>query len=362
MTTPPAGWPVLVTGAAGFVGGHVARVLAETGYRVRALTRRAPQPEPNGPPLEWICGDLCDDETLDAATEGVRAVVHCAGWVSLANDREGLSRRVNIDATRSLLDRCERAGVERFLYTSTLWTTAAGTPEHPADETTPWNLGAVRGPYLETKQDAEEQVLRRDRPGFRTTVICPGLVVGTGDRRPTSTGLFLMMARMPMAVMGGGGIPLIDARVLAVAHRRALERGGAGERYIVAGEYHSYAEMARLVGRLTGRPRLTMILPDFAESLLRRIVLTADTLLGGRLGTLELTGAAIAGGFLRLRVTGAKADHEFDLSHPDALVSIYEALDDHRRAGRAPWLKTLHSPDDLPEILPHPAIKPASSR
>ncbi len=145
--------------------------------------------------------------------------MHCAGWVSLASDREGVSRRVNAEATRALLDRCERAGVERFVYTSTLWTTAVGTSDHPADERTPWNLEVVRGPYQESKRDAEAEVLRRNRSGFRTTAICPGLVVGAGDCRPTSTGLFLMMARMPIAVIGGGGIPLIEASVLALAHR-----------------------------------------------------------------------------------------------------------------------------------------------
>lgn len=341
-TALPPGWPVLVTGAGGFVGGHVARALAGAGYRVRALTRREPVVEPGDPPMEWVRGDLCSGPDLAAAVDGVKGVVHCAGWVSMGPDRRGLARRVNVEATEALLDRAERAGVERFVYTSTLWTTAAGTPDRPADESSPWNLDTIRGPYSDTKREAERAVLDRNGPRLRTHVICPGLVVGTGDRRPTSTGLLLAMARWPVVILTGGGIPLIDARVLALAHRRALERGEPGRRYVVAGPYMSYPDMARLVARLALRPYRQVVIPDRAASPFRRFITALERASGGRLG--EINGTGVAGGFLRLHVSGARADALFGLTHPAPIVSIYDALDDHRRAGRAPWLKRLRTP------------------
>jgi dihydroflavonol-4-reductase len=331
------GRPILVTGAGGFVGGHVARSLAAAGYHVRAMTRRPVAESPEDPSLEWVLGDLRDGRARDAAVDEVRAVVHTAGWVSLGPDRKGESRQVNVEATRALLDRSKGAGVERFVFTSTLWTVAAGTPERPADEGCPWNLESVSCPYSRSKREAERLVLERNGPKFATLVLCPGLVVGPRDTKPTSTGLLLRMARTPVAVLPSGGIPLVDVRVVALAHLRALERGRPGSRYNVVGPYVSYPEMARLVARVAGQPRYVLRVPDRCERLLRGLARLAEVTTFGRAG--ELSAAAVSGGFLRLYVSGARADREFDLTHPDPLRSVFETLDDHARSGRAPWLR-----------------------
>ena len=328
---------VTVTGAGGFVGGHVARHLAAAGYRVRALTRRPAPAEAAGPNLEWLTGDLRRPEDRALAVAGAWGVVHCAGWVSLGVDRRGDARAINVDATRGLLDASEAAGVARFVLTSTLWTTAAGTPSEPADESSPWNLPSIRCAYSETKRAAERLVLARSSPRMAACALCPALVVGPGDTRPTSTRLLLTMASTPVATLPPGGIPLIDARVLALAHRRALESGESGRRYIVAGPYLSYRDLAALVARVAGRPCLILPLPN----LLRLPMMAAGSLLDrlsrGRLG--DLSSASIAGGFLPLHVTGALADSAFGLSHPPPLTSVYETLDDHLASGRAPWLR-----------------------
>jgi dihydroflavonol-4-reductase len=337
---------VLVTGASGFIGGRVIRELARAGYRVRAFARKPPEVTTDDAAIEWVRGDLCERDDLARAVDGMRGVVHCGGWVSLRPDRAGVGRRVNVEATRSLLDLAELAGVECFVYTSTLWTMASGTPEEPADEASAWNLRSVQGPYCDSKREAERLVLSRDRPGFRTVALCPGLVVGAGDWRPTSTGLLLTMARWPLVVLGQGGIPLIDVGVLALAHRRALERGEPGRRYAVVGPYVSYADLARLVVRLAGRPYLQVILPDRLGPALRGVASALEPVLIGPLG--ELSAAGIAGGFLRLHVRGTRADERFGLVHPDPIVSIHDAIADHRHRGRAPWIASLRAPEPTP--------------
>jgi dihydroflavonol-4-reductase len=267
----------------------------------------------------------------------MKAVVHTAGWVSLGRDPRGESRQVNVEATATLLDRGEREGVTRFVYTSTLWTVASGTPDSPADETSAWNLSSIRCPYSVTKREAEALVLEQNRSHFQTSVICPGLVVGPRDVKPTSTGLFLAMAGTPWAMLPSGGIPTVDARVVALAHVRCLERGRPGARYIVAGRYLSYTEMARMVADLTGRPKRVLGVPDRLQPFLRFLARQSQQLRGNMAS--EFSEAAVSGGFLKLYVDGSCADSEFDLRHPDPLLSIYEALDDHRRSGRAPWIR-----------------------
>jgi dihydroflavonol-4-reductase len=331
----PSDWPVLVTGAGGFVGGHVARHLAGAGHRVRGLVRRRPRPRPGDTPIEWITGDLRDPEACRRAVEGVRGVVHSAGWVSLGRDPRGLSHEVNVAATVALLEAAMRAGVERFVFTSTLHTLAAGTPEHPADEHAAWNLHSVDSPYARTKREAEAHVRAASSRTFSTVVLCPGMVIGPRDPKPTSTRLLLALARSPIAVLPRGGIPMIDAGVLALAHRRALICGEPGARYAVVGPYLSYAELARAVADVAGWPCSTILLPDVLLGPLRGIAVLWDRL---GLGA-ELSGTSVAGGFLRLHVSGHRADHCFGLTHPPPLESIRAALVDARDAGRIPGLR-----------------------
>lgn len=329
----PRGWPVLVTGASGFVGGHVARELAQAGFRVRAFTRRGPESDGDDSSLEWFRGDLTRANDRIRAIQGMKGIVHVASWVSLGFDPKGESRRVNVDATRDLLDRCAGEGVERFVYTSSLWTVAAGDVRQPADESSAWNLETVRSPYCDSKREAESLVRERNGPTLRTSVICPGLVIGPRDRGPTSTRLFLTMARSMVVFLPGGGIPVVDARVLARAHRLVLERGEPGARYVVAGPYLAYREMAKLTAKLTGRPRWVVPIPDRFEPLVRFSGRILERASGGRLR--NVSEAVVAGGFLRLHVTGAMADRELELRHPAPIESIRDALEHHRRTGHA---------------------------
>jgi dihydroflavonol-4-reductase len=326
-------WPILVTGASGFLGGHVARGLAEAGHRVRGLARRLPRERPGDPPIEWVVGDLREPSDRRRALEGVRGVVHSASWVSLGSDPRGEGASINVEATRGLMADAIASGVERFVYTSTLHTLAAGSARAPADESTPWNLGRVESPYSRTKREAEAIVLDGLGGKLPGVALCPGMVIGPRDPKPTSTSLLLLMARSPVAFLPGGGIPVVDARVAALAHRLALVDGKPGRRYALVGPYLSFADMARLVGRVAGWPWAVLPLPDFLERPLAWSAGLIDRLAGGRF--IEVSEAAVAGGFLKLYLSGDLADTTFGLAHPDPLQSIRDALEDARVAGLA---------------------------
>ncbi|WP_435010541.1 NAD-dependent epimerase/dehydratase family protein [Tundrisphaera lichenicola] len=332
-----ADWPVLVTGASGFVGGHIARGLARAGHPVRALYRREPRIDPGDPPIEWMEGDLRNPLDRHRALIGVRGVIHSASWVSLGSDPGSVGQEVNVDATRGLIEDSVASGVERLVYTSTLHTLATGTPDSPADEGTSWNLESVRSPYERTKREAESWVLDGLGGRLSTIALCPGMVIGPRDPKPTSTSVLLVMARSPIAFLPGGGIPVLDASVAALAHRRALWLGEPGRRYALVGPYLSYAEIARLVGRIVGQPHAVLTIPDLVQWPIVRLAGGFDRLTGGR--RIEVSRAAIAGGFLRLHVRGDLADSTFGLHHPPPIESICRALADAKRSGLAPWLK-----------------------
>jgi dihydroflavonol-4-reductase len=274
--------------------------------------------------MEWLIGDLLDPDLRRRAMIGVRGILHTAGWVSLGADRHGISHATNVELTRQLLAEAARAGAERFVYTSTLYTLAAGTQDRSADEFTDWNLHRVDSSYTSTKREAERLVLDASRQPFTTVALCPGMVVGPRDPKPTSTRLIREYSRSKVAVATRGGIPIVDAAVLALAHRRALICGGAGQRYAVVGPYLSYRELARLVASITGQPRWVVPIPDHLEPLIVRAA--------GWFGPVarrwwpDMSRQLAAGGFLHLHVRGDRANTCFGLEHPPARETIARSL------------------------------------
>jgi dihydroflavonol-4-reductase len=318
----PQDWPVLVTGAGGFVGGHIARQLAGAGHRVRGLVRGTPAILPGDPEIEWLEGDLREPAVRRQAVAGVLAVIHSAAWVSLGRDPKGLSQSINVDATRRLLDDARQAGARRFILSSTIHTVAAGLPHAPADETSEWNLSCVDSPYARSKRTIETHVRDASLDAFTTVVLCVGMVIGPRDPKPTSTRLLRTLAGSRVAFLPRGGIPIVDAAVMAQAHRRALVLGDPGERYAVVGPYLSYLDLARLVADVTGRPRVIIPLP----AILRRPLQAAAILVDLVHPRGELSATTVAGGFLSLHVSGRRADDCFGLEHPSALQTIRSAL------------------------------------
>ncbi len=336
----PKEWPVLVTGAGGFIGGHVARHLASLGHPVYGLTRKPPEIRDGDPDINWIVGDLRSADVVKNAVSGMRGVIHTAGWVSLGADHRGDAAAINVDATKRLLEFSSEAGVERFVFTSTLHTVAAGTASDPADEDAGWNLHAVDSPYSRTKREAEE-IVRAGTDRLASVVLCPGMVLGPRDIKPTSTRILLLMAKSRVVSVPNGGIPIVDTSVIAQAHGAALMLGVPGERYAVVGHYVSYPDLARMVRRITGRPNVITVLPDFTERLVVSTARMIDKMT--RHQRIDISAASAAGGYLRLHVSGTRADRLFNLVHPDPISSIHAALVDAKASGRNPFLGEIRS-------------------
>jgi dihydroflavonol-4-reductase len=143
---------VLVTGAAGFLGFHVAKELASAGASVRALVRKSTNVALlSASGIRCVEGDLENKSTLAAACAGCEYVFHVAGVVDFGNDWQ-ICRRVNIEGTRSLVDVARQAGVRRLVHTSSIVTVGAATsPNVFLDEDVVWNLERLQIPYVTVK-------------------------------------------------------------------------------------------------------------------------------------------------------------------------------------------------------------------
>ncbi len=251
--------PVLVTGASGFVGWHVARMLSDRGYAVRALVR--PTSRLRELEVETATGDLRDPASLERAVAGCGVVFHVAADYRLwAADPDELYHS-NLDGTRNVLAAARNAGIERIVYTSTVG--CIGMPKKgEGNEDTPVALSDMVGAYKRSKYLAEQAALEAARGGLPVVIVNPTAPVGDHDFKPTPTGkiiLDFLKAGMPAFI--DTGLNLVDVRDVADGQLLALERGKVGERYILGCENLTLAEILRRLAAVSGLRAPTVRLP-----------------------------------------------------------------------------------------------------
>ena len=261
---PSAQIRVLVTGATGLTGGHLARTLASRGYQVRALVRdltRADSLRPAG--IEPVRGDLTDAASLDRACEGATVVYNIAALYRQAGLPDEVYRAVNATGVGVLIEAAARAGVRRVVHCSTVGVHGdVETP--PANEEAPLRPGDI---YQITKLEGED--LAREagvRTGVEVVIARPTGIYGPGDRRLLK--LFRGVARRRFVVLGSGRIfyHLTYVDDLVAGFRLCAEVPGiAGRTYILAGgEVTTLNELVKVLATEAGvaPPRLRLpVLP-----------------------------------------------------------------------------------------------------
>jgi nucleoside-diphosphate-sugar epimerase len=252
---------VLVTGATGFTGGHLARHLHAQGHAVWALVRdpgRADDLRRDG--IELMRGDLSDAATLGPAMAGVEVVYNIAALYRQAGLPREVYRAVNATGVAALVEAASRTGVRRVVHCSTVGVHGdVETP--PADEDAPFRPGDV---YQETKVEGER--LGQDaaaRTGVEFTIVRPSGIYGPGDRRLLK--LFRGVARRRFVILGDGGIfyHLTHVDDLVEGIRLAGEvPSAAGRAYILAGpEVSTLNELVQVIAEEAGVKPLGIHLP-----------------------------------------------------------------------------------------------------
>lgn len=243
-----------VTGATGFLGSHVARVLAEKGAQLRLLVRPTSDLRNlEGLKAETATGDLRDPASLEKAMSGCDTVFHVAAdyrlWVRDPNEMY----RSNVDGTRAILEAARKNGVRNVVHTSSVATVGFSGNGHPADEDSPVSLADMIGPYKRSKFMSEQLALEAGRSGMRVVVVNPTTPVGERDVKPTPTGRIVvdfLKRKFPAYVETG--LNLVDVIECARGHVAALEKGKSGERYILGGENLTLKQILDKLAAITG--------------------------------------------------------------------------------------------------------------
>ena len=327
----------LVTGATGFLGSHVARVLAEQGAELRLLVRPTSDlrniSDLNG---DQVVGDLRDAPSIEKALSGCDVVFHVAAdyrlWV---RDPDGMYRS-NVEGTRSLLEAARKQGVRRVVYTSSV-ATMGSTSNHAsaelrsawtlrlrsgqayegtrpqsstvADEQSPVSLADMIGHYKRSKFMAEQVAVEAARSGVDVVIVNPTTPIGERDIKPTPTGrivLDFLKRKFPAYVETG--LNLVDATECARGHIQALDKGRSGERYILGGENLTLKQILDRLAAVTGLKSPTLKLP-YVFAFATGVV---DEMVTGRLLGREprATIDAVRMGRKMMFVSSAKAERE----------------------------------------------------
>ncbi len=257
----------LVTGATGFVGWHVARLLIERGRHVRVLVRPTSQLRALGNlDVERMAGDLRDRESLSRALEGVTEVFHVAADYRLWSRNPAELYESNVVGTRNLMQACRGAGVERFIYTSSVATMAVPLTVpldgRLPDETTQATVDQMIGHYKRSKFMAEQEVLEAAAGGFPAVVVNPTTPVGPGDWKPTPTGKIIvdfLNGLMPAYV--DTGFNVVGVEDVAEGHWLAANNAQLGQRYILGDRNMTLNEFLQVVAGATGRPAPRVRIP-----------------------------------------------------------------------------------------------------
>jgi dihydroflavonol-4-reductase len=276
--------PIFLTGATGFLGSHVARVLSDQGGNLRLLVR----PTSNlknleGLKAETATGDLRDSASLEKAMSGCDTVFHVAAdyrlWLRDPNEMY----RSNVEGTRAILQAARKNGIKHVVYTSSVATIGFTRNGRPADEDSPVSLAEMIGHYKRSKFMAEQIALEAGRNGLRVITVNPTTPIGEQDVKPTPTGRIVvdfLKGKFPAYVETG--LNLVDVRECALGHIAALEKGRSGERYILGGENLTLKQILDKLSKISGLPSPKIKLPYFVAYIAGAVDQTITGSLRGR--------------------------------------------------------------------------------
>lgn len=323
---------VFVTGATGFIGHALVRVLRARGWDVTALVRRPDSAEARaiaalGATLAR--GDVTDPDSMRAPMSGADAVIHNAGMYEMGLDAAARARMtaINVDGTRHTLGLAQALAIPRVVYVSTAFYYGE-TGGQIRDET--WQRPSPPISHYEaTKTEAHDVALGFQRQGLPLVIACPVAVIGPGDHAGLGTFARLYVrGRLPPVVFGDGCPSFVHVDDVGEALARCVDQGRSGETYLLSGGPLAVRDVFRLWQSTPGGlKRIWWWMPKWLAVPYCALFEPVQRLLGlPMLFSADLARA----GFMDLQFSGAKAERELGVRFRDARRAWLDTLDAER--------------------------------
>lgn len=322
-----------VGGATGFLGSHLVRALCERGDDVVAVSRSGGQVGD----VAVAAVDVLDAAAVEASARGCEGAFLATGKVSRDRDDAEELHRLHVLGTRSALAGLRAAGVRRVVVASTSGTVAVGRdPDRIADESAEAPMDVIATwPYYRTKLYGEREAMAaNDPPDFEVVVVNPSLLLGPGDTRESSTGDVRRFLERGVPAIPAGGIAFVDARDAAAGMIAALEKGEAGERYLLNAKNMTLAAFFQRLERISGVKAPRLRLPASAALAVgaNRLFSRAVRAIGG---TPPVDEMSVEMGQVFWYCTSDKAERELGWSARDPGETLRDTINDLTARGVA---------------------------
>jgi dihydroflavonol-4-reductase len=243
---------ILVTGASGHVGVNLVKVLAARGYHVRALIHDNSLP-PDWINTEVVRGDVCDLDSILRACENIEVVYHLAARISIGADNWATLEKINVTATRNMVEACLSSGASRLVHFSSIHAMVQEPFDMPVDESRPLVKSKHHPCYDRSKAAGEEEVHKGIERGLDAVIINPTGIIGPNDFQSSYFGeAFLAMANGKLPALVRGGFDWVDVRDVAEGAILAEEKAPPGSKYLLSGHWAAVQDMAVMISEITG--------------------------------------------------------------------------------------------------------------
>ncbi|MFT3795583.1 NAD-dependent epimerase/dehydratase family protein [Flavobacterium sp.] len=260
---------VLVTGATGFLGHHIVRVLRQRNFDVVAFVRQGSEV---GALQQMGCrvvrGQLSDEKKLHTIIASCSYVIHCASKTDQQCIDFSEYEAANIETTKHLVEVCKKHPIKRFVYVSTANCFTSGSLDHPGKDDSRFMDFLRNSGYAYSKYLAQQHVFEAAKNGFPAVIVAPAFMVGPFDAKPSSGRLLLYALRNNIVFYPRGGKSFADVSAVATAVVNALSQGRNGECYLLSGVNLSYKDYFAKIANLSGQWKIFIPLPKWIPALL----------------------------------------------------------------------------------------------
>jgi nucleoside-diphosphate-sugar epimerase len=259
---------ILLTGATGMLGSHIAYELTSKGEKIRALKRKGSSISTTEKifswyskeaknllsKIEWVDGDLLDIGSLEDAVEGITEVYHAAAVVTFDLKQKEKMLQTNIEGTANLVNICLDAGIKKFCHISSIAALGFTTEGAMIDENVWWKNDPSNSWYAISKYGAEREAWRAVEEGMDVIILNPSFIIGPGDISRTSTEVFGAMKKgNRWYTLGENGY--VDARDVARAAVLLMESEIKNKRFILSAVNLTYRDFFDKLLISFGKPK-----------------------------------------------------------------------------------------------------------
>jgi len=273
---------VLVTGATGFVGSYLTRLLTQKGLRVRALRRKNSNMAlvaDVAEMVEWVEADITDLGALEDAFEGVTHVCHCAAVVSFHPRDGGKMLKINLEGTKNIVNLCLDFGVKKLIHVSSIAALGRTANRPHLDENCKWVESKANSRYALSKYGAEMEVQRGIAEGLSAAIVSPSVIVGSQGWDEGMAGFFKKIDEgLKFCPSGGSGF--VDIRDVVRFMVLLLESDISGERYVLNSENLSHQQFFGMIAKALGVPPPPITVGPFLAEVAWRVEWLKEKILG----------------------------------------------------------------------------------